>query len=79
MYKEHSTKIMQLETLSQSGGRNLPSHHSDPDILPHVSHGLCMSPKVVRSLGMQLSKIADEAQIHLPQITIKSRKDTLKL
>jgi len=65
MYKEQSTKIMQFETLSQFGGRELP-------ILPHVSHGLCMSPEVMRSLGMQLSKIADEVQIHLPQITIKS-------
>lgn len=72
MYKEQSTKIMQLKTLLQFGGCELPNHHSDPNILPHVSHGLCMSPKVVRSHGMQLSKIADDAQIHLPQITIKS-------
>ena len=40
--------------------------------------GYLRSPKVARSLRMQLSKIANEDQVHLFQITIMSRKDSRK-
>lgn len=50
MYKEHSTMTVQLMTLSRPGwlqdGHDLPSHHSNPNILPCDTQWQSRSPEV---------------------------------